>query len=142
MNHKFVLCPWGNGIDTHRLWETLYSGSIPVTKYNIAYKTFEKLPIIFVDKFDEINLEFLNKKYSELISNNLNLLNFEYWKLQIQSHKNLDMKGKKFIEENNFYEIIFWFKLEVLRRIKSKFKVINYYFRAFKKRILNLKNFL
>ena len=26
----FVLCPWGNGFDTHRIWESLYSGSIPI----------------------------------------------------------------------------------------------------------------
>lgn len=25
--HRFVMCPRGNGIDTHRLWETLYLGS-------------------------------------------------------------------------------------------------------------------
>ena len=27
---NFVLCPQGNGIDTHRIWETLYCGSIPI----------------------------------------------------------------------------------------------------------------
>lgn len=30
--HDFVLCPRGNGRDTHRLWETLYLGSIPIVK--------------------------------------------------------------------------------------------------------------
>ena len=28
--HRFVVCPRGNGIDTHRLWETIYLGSTPV----------------------------------------------------------------------------------------------------------------
>jgi hypothetical protein len=28
--HYFVLCPRGNGIDTHRFWEALYMGAIPV----------------------------------------------------------------------------------------------------------------
>lgn len=27
---RFVACPRGNGLDTHRFWETLYRGSIPV----------------------------------------------------------------------------------------------------------------
>lgn len=27
---SFVACPRGNGIDTHRLWETLYRGRIPI----------------------------------------------------------------------------------------------------------------
>ena len=28
--HKFVVAPRGNGIDTHRLWEALYLGCVPV----------------------------------------------------------------------------------------------------------------
>jgi len=33
-SHKYVLCPEGNGMDTHRLWETLYAGSIPIVSRN------------------------------------------------------------------------------------------------------------
>jgi hypothetical protein len=29
-NYAFIACPRGNGLDTHRFWETLYRGSIPV----------------------------------------------------------------------------------------------------------------
>lgn len=29
---KFIACPRGNGTDTHRFWEALYRGSIPVVK--------------------------------------------------------------------------------------------------------------
>jgi len=32
--HKFVLCPEGNGVDTHRLWESLYAGAIPIVSKN------------------------------------------------------------------------------------------------------------
>ena len=28
--YKYVLCPSGNGVDTHRIWETIYRGSIPI----------------------------------------------------------------------------------------------------------------
>lgn len=28
--YRYVLCPPGNGIDTHRLWETIYRGGIPI----------------------------------------------------------------------------------------------------------------
>jgi len=31
---KFVLCPRGNGIDTHRFWETLVCGAVPVVVEN------------------------------------------------------------------------------------------------------------
>jgi hypothetical protein len=29
---QYVACPRGNGLDTHRFWETLYRGSIPIVK--------------------------------------------------------------------------------------------------------------
>ena len=61
-NYRFVLCPWGNGIDTHRIWETLYSGNIPVTKQHHTFSTSQELPIIFVDSYEEIT----EKKLLEL----------------------------------------------------------------------------
>ena len=36
--HKFVLCPFGNGFDTFRTWEALYSGCIPIIPYTRALK--------------------------------------------------------------------------------------------------------
>jgi hypothetical protein len=30
--HRFVLCPRGNGMDTHRFWEVLYAGGVPIVK--------------------------------------------------------------------------------------------------------------
>ena len=29
-NSSFVICPWGNGVDSHRIWEALFLGSIPI----------------------------------------------------------------------------------------------------------------
>ena len=59
--YKYVLCPPGNGVQTHRLWEAMYYGSIPVVKDSILYKSFKKLNIIFVDDFKNIKIEELNK---------------------------------------------------------------------------------
>ena len=39
-NHAFVLCPRGNGVDTHRMWETLYMGSIPIVRRHTAMEDF------------------------------------------------------------------------------------------------------
>ncbi len=52
--HRFVVCPRGYGVDTHRLWETLYLGSTPVitatelhravsSNYCHVLKTWEEL---------------------------------------------------------------------------------------------------
>ena len=32
LNYMFVICPEGNGIDTHRMWEALYLRTIPIIK--------------------------------------------------------------------------------------------------------------
>ncbi len=85
-NHKFVLCPRGNGVDTHRLWMTLYLGSIPVVKDHIVHSTFKHLPILFVKDWDEVTEEFLNRKYEEIHSKeyDFSILKMEYWEKLFQ----------------------------------------------------------
>jgi len=85
--HKFVLCPVGNGLESHRLWETLYLGSIPITRRNVNYSFYEdKLPILMVDDWSEITQEFLIQKSLEIENKltsgfyNLEMLNFSYWR--------------------------------------------------------------
>jgi len=80
--HKFVLCPEGNGIDTHRTWETLYLGSIPIEKRNVNNSFYSDLPICFVDSWDEITEEFLYFEYERIKKTkwNMDKLKFSYWK--------------------------------------------------------------
>jgi hypothetical protein len=79
---KFVLCPRGNGIDTHRIWESLYMGSIPIVIYENAHHLFTDLPILFINNWEELTYDFLNKKYEEMINQNWNYdkLKIDYWK--------------------------------------------------------------
>lgn len=81
-DHKFVLCPRGNGIDTHRLWETLYMGSIPIVKRCYAMSEFTDLPILFIDNWSEVDKDFLENKYKEITGMvwNLEKIKFSYWK--------------------------------------------------------------
>jgi hypothetical protein len=85
-SHKFVLCPEGNGTDTHRTWETLYVGSIPVEKRNLNNRFYQDLPMCFVDKWSDITEDFLNKEYERITNTRWNLekLNFDYWKNKIK----------------------------------------------------------
>jgi hypothetical protein len=85
-NHTFVLCPRGNGIDTCRLWETLYMGSIPIVINTAALEEFKDLPILFIDNWEEINPELLNEKYAEIMSKTWNMekLKFSYWERVIR----------------------------------------------------------
>jgi hypothetical protein len=73
-NHRFVICPRGNGIDTHRTWEALYMGSIPVLRRCVAVNSFaggnaggnadSKLPISYVDDWAELTPEFFEREYA------------------------------------------------------------------------------
>lgn len=86
-NHKFVICPEGHGIDTHRTWETLYMGSIPIEKRNINNQFYTDLPICFVDDWEEVTEEYLDRWFagSSWQTWNMEKLDFEYWKKKIIS---------------------------------------------------------
>ena len=55
-DYKFVVCPRGNGIDTHRFWETLYRGSIPIVESSNWAKYFQShgVPMVVVSDFEEL----------------------------------------------------------------------------------------
>lgn len=80
-NHKFVICPEGNGIDTHRKWETLYLNSIPIEKRNINSSYYEDLPICLVNNWSDITEDFLNREYDRIMNTkwNLDKLDMFYW---------------------------------------------------------------
>jgi len=87
-SHNFVICAEGNGIDTHRTWETLYSGSIPIEKKNKNNRFYHDLPICFVEDWDEMTEDFLNSEILRINKTNFNLdkLKFSYWKNKIENH--------------------------------------------------------
>ena len=68
--HKYNVCPEGNGIDTHRLWETLYMGSIPIVKGDPSKDPFYMylarmdLPIMYVDAWKDITPTMLKEQYT------------------------------------------------------------------------------
>lgn len=50
-----VLCPEGNGVDTHRFWETLYMGGVPVVTKNPMMESFySTLPVIQLNDWSEL----------------------------------------------------------------------------------------
>lgn len=82
-NHEFVLCPPGNGEDTHRLWETLYVGSIPIVKKSINTSYYSDLPICFIETWEQLkDINFLTTELNRIKQKkdwNLDKLNFSYW---------------------------------------------------------------
>lgn len=97
LNYESVVCPVGNGVDTHRLWEILYLNRIPITvkvgNFKI-YELYEKLPIVVLNNeselFDKDLLENEIKKAKEKKYDS-NLLDYNFWKNKIYD----DLKLKK-----------------------------------------------
>jgi hypothetical protein len=58
-SHQFVVCPPGNGIDTHRLWESLYLGCFPIVLRHKIYNSYN-LPILQINDWGEINSKLLD----------------------------------------------------------------------------------
>jgi len=80
--YKFAICPEGNGPDSHRIWECLYLGVIPVLKKSISFDQFSDLPILFIDDWKQINDDFLKKQYLKIKENTYKTekLDLKYWK--------------------------------------------------------------
>ena len=142
-NFLFVLCPWGNGIDTHRFWETLYSGSIPVTLYSPTYKSASNLPVIFVDDLKSITYEIL-LNYSESIKNielAWHKLDLEYWISKINQSKDISDNCES-LSINYMMNNYLYLKYKTSKNIKSKIKKMRYFllkpFRFIKKISLSL----
>ena len=86
-SHSFVLCPRGNGMDTHRLWETLYMGSIPIVKKDVWNEEFRDLPICFINDWSDVTIELLEYEQNRIKNTNYNLdkLTISYWIDKIKS---------------------------------------------------------
>lgn len=72
----FSICPMGNGIDSHRIWESLYLKTIPIVEntYNIrALKNKYKLPIYTIEQWNEISDMALTSELYYSIWNNFNI---------------------------------------------------------------------
>ncbi|AGE56175.1 exostosin [Paramecium bursaria Chlorella virus NE-JV-1] len=84
-DHKFCLCPRGNGVDTHRLWECLYLGTIPICKRSETLRQFEDLPILFVDDWSEVTPEYLDKIYDNFMNRDFDVqkMTMSYWRRRL-----------------------------------------------------------
>lgn len=79
----FAICPSGNGLDTHRLWETLILGRIPIVN-KTKLKVYKDLPIVEVEDWEIINEEWLSYQHKNIVekygSFNMEKVYLNYWK--------------------------------------------------------------
>ena len=86
---KFAICPPGNGIDCHRIWECYYTNVIPI----VLRSTFTEhlnsiLPCILLNNWNEFNYDIMNSydKLNKLLQKNKKYIDFNYYK-HILLHK-------------------------------------------------------
>lgn len=58
-SYKYSICPCGNGYDSHRIWESLYLGVVPIclkTPFSLNLKKYlePENTIILVDKWEDV----------------------------------------------------------------------------------------
>jgi len=85
----FVISPPGNGIDCHRIWESLLLRCSPIVLSNESFSEFKDLPILFVNSWEEVTLDFLKSnvyKYSAMFNNDITQLIIEYWDKKINNY--------------------------------------------------------
>lgn len=88
-SYKFIISPPGNGLDTHRTWESLTVGTVPIVKDSPTMQAFKslELPLWIVKNWDELLLvdeNHLAQRYNELADKfNSKSIFMDYWKNRI-----------------------------------------------------------
>jgi hypothetical protein len=91
MNHigdsKFVLCPRGNGLDTHRFYETILMGSIPVVENSTLFPLFRDGKALVLPSFSELKIETLKDFKIDTTNYGLsrNIIMWQTWKDRINA---------------------------------------------------------
>jgi hypothetical protein len=81
-SYKFCICPEGNGVDTHRLWEALYLKCVPIVINSPFIKMvckrllelYNNVPIVILNDWSELELDKLN--YSNYVFNRYSINTF------------------------------------------------------------------
>ena len=97
----FVLCPEGAGVDTHRIWEGIFLGCIPIVKKNGIINLFNKLPVIIVNDWNDININFLKNEHKKIINKKFDFssLFLNYWKSKFNLSENIFNLNEMTIDE-------------------------------------------
>jgi hypothetical protein len=87
-SHKYVLCPEGNGVDTHRLWETFYAGAFPLVQRNSWSDSLVDLgfPVIQLDSWAPLHIlqEIKKREFESFVPKEIEQLWMPYWEDKFQ----------------------------------------------------------
>jgi len=81
--HQFSICPEGNGVDTHRLWESFYFQTVPIvlkSPFIEVLRSNYNLPMVILnswDEFDESKLNYSDYNFDDSYFEKLSFYNFK-----------------------------------------------------------------
>jgi hypothetical protein len=86
--HKFALSPPGRGLDTHRTWEALMVGTIPIVIRSPLDILYDKLPVLIIDDWSVITPEYLEERWLEFQKGvyDFSRLYAPYWKEKVREN--------------------------------------------------------
>lgn len=84
-SHKFVISPPGNSVDCHRIWESVYIGTIPIVLKSVPMVYFKDCPILFINDWKDLFEVDLEKKYNTIISKSKEKSCFSFYRNLITS---------------------------------------------------------
>ena len=123
---KYTICPFGNGPDTHRLWESIYAGSIPIVFKHKTYKPLKGLGYIEIESIKELEADSLKDKLSDFQKRDYDKLNVNWWINKI-NEKNIESNEtlQKEISLDSVNDLVNTYKnLVKKQQRKKKFKTI------------------
>jgi hypothetical protein len=81
--YKFCVCPEGNGVDSHRIWEALYTHAIPIvidSPFIRILKNHLNVPMVVLNTWAELDVSKLNYKNED---HTLSTISFETYRRMI-----------------------------------------------------------
>lgn len=90
--HRFVLCPEGNGADCYRMLEVMYTGGIPIMPMvdGLYFYVKYRLPVLFMRNMYAVNPKDLQSIHIPESQRNYEPIMLSYWKNEFQ-------KSRKFL---------------------------------------------
>ena len=79
--YKYILSPWGNGMDCGRSWEILILGAVPVLEYFAGAYGYEQagLSTVLVREPEDLNPQNVSNWSRYTHAQDANKLTFDYW---------------------------------------------------------------
>merc|ERR1712194_18432 len=61
--YRYAFAPPGRGIDTHRFYETLLLGAVPIVVRSSLDELYKPFPVVFIDSWDELMARNVTQKW-------------------------------------------------------------------------------